>query len=84
MLLPELEIDLLACRFLACLFDTPCCSVGAAEVDSNVGPESAFQTVDVGAVNDTVTHATEEAGEVGTAKVGSGFELGEWILVGSD
>lgn len=58
MLLPELEVDFLARSLLTRLLDIPGCYVGTAEVDSDFCPEGAFQAVHVGAVDDSVAHAT--------------------------
>lgn len=84
MLLPELEVDLLARSLLTRLLDIPRCNVGSAEVDSDFCPERALQAVHVGAVQDAVAHAAEQALEVGAAKVCSRLELGEGILVSAD
>jgi len=81
MLLPELEVDLLARRHLARLLDIPSRRVGTAEVHSHVGPQRALETAHICPVNDAVAHAAEQASKVWTAEVGAGLEFREGILV---
>lgn len=69
MLLPELEVDLLARSLLTRLLDVPRRNVGSAEVDSDLGPKRALEAVHVGAVQDAVAHTAQQALEVGAAKV---------------
>lgn len=84
MFLPEREVDLASGRLLGSSLDIACCSIGSTEVDTNVGLDSTLQTVQVGAVGDTISHALEEASEVGTSKVSSGLEFGERINIGTN
>jgi hypothetical protein len=81
MLLPELEVDLLARRLLTRALDIASRNIGSAEVHSDFGAERAFQAVHVGTVKDAVAHTAQEALEVRAAKVCSRFEFGEGILV---
>jgi hypothetical protein len=84
MLLPELEVDLLARRLFTRALDIASRNVGSAEVDSDLGPERALQAVHVGAVEDAVAHTAQETLEVWATKVRSRFEFGEGILVCAD
>lgn len=84
MLLPELEVDLLAGGLLASLLDVSGSDAGTAEIDADVGLETALEAVDVSAVDDSVAQGTEELAEVRAAKVGAALELGEGIFIGAD
>lgn len=83
MLLPELEVHLLACRGLAGLPDRPRRRIGTTEVHTDVCSQRALQTAHVAAIQDAIAHATQQAREIGTTKVGTGLKLSEGILVGA-
>lgn len=83
-LLPELEVHLLTCRFLTRLLDIPGRNVRPAEVHTDIRLQRALQPVHVRAVQQAVAHAAQQAGKVRTTEVGPGLELGEGILVGAD
>jgi hypothetical protein len=42
MLLPKLEVDLLALGLLTCVANVSCCNTGSAKVYTDFGPECAF------------------------------------------
>lgn len=84
MLLPELEVDLLALGLTTRLLDVASGHCRSAEVDSDVGAQRALETAHVGAVDNAVAHAAEQAVEVWAAKVGARLELGQRILVSAD
>jgi hypothetical protein len=84
MLLPELEVDLLALGLLTRIANIARRNTGSAEVHTDLGPERALQTVHVRAVQDAVAHATQQTREVGAAEVGARLEFGKRILVRAD
>lgn len=71
MLFPELEVHLLALSLLTSLVDIPRCNIRSTEVHTDLCAQRALQAVHVGAVQDAVAHATEQALEVWATEVGS-------------
>jgi hypothetical protein len=81
MLLPELEVNLLASSLLTRLVNIPCCNIGSAKVHTDFCPKRALEAIHVGAIEDTIAHTTQQALEIRSAKIRPRLEFSEGILV---
>jgi hypothetical protein len=69
MLLPELEVNLLASSLLTRLMNIPRRNVRSAKVHTDLCPKRALQAIHVGAIQDTIAHTAQQALEIRAAKV---------------
>ena len=84
MLLPELEIDLLARRLLTRLLDIARRNTGAAEIHPDIRAQRALQAAHVAAIHDAVAHAAQQLGEIGPPEIRAALQLRQRILVRAD
>jgi len=84
MLLPELEIDLLARRLLTRLLDIARRDIRAAEIHPDIRAQRALQAAHIAAIHDAVAHATQQPGEIGPPEIRAALQLRQRILVRAD